>query len=221
MKIIILGPPGVGKGTQSKDLSKKLGIPHISTGDILREEVKRDSILGRKAKEYIDAGGLVPDDLVIKMLEAKLSGQEASAGFILDGFPRNIAQAEALDKILLDRHSAIDTVFYLDAAEDVIIQRLSGRRLCSKCGAIFHIVNMPPKKDGVCDKCGSLLYQRSDDKPQTIKNRLEIYLKETAVLIDYYRNEHKLYYIDANKEAEAVIAQMLGILKDCRDHTKV
>lgn len=221
MRIILLGPPGAGKGTQAKSLSKQLALSHISTGDILREEVKNKTVLGLEAKAYMDKGELVPDRLVINMLGAKLLAQDAKKGFILDGFPRNLSQAEALDQILTKAGIDIDTVFYLDASEAVIIQRLSGRRVCTKCGAIFHLQNMPPKIDGVCDKCGSGLYQRSDDHVETIKNRLQVYLKETAALIDYYKKQNKLHYINADREAECVINDIIKIAKTPYDKNKV
>jgi len=223
LKIIILGPPGSGKGTQSKELSRRLEIAHVSTGDILREEVKANTPLGQRAKAYLDSGTLVPDALVIEMLGQRLFGQSAAnRGFILDGFPRTLKQAEALDELLAKIPARIDLVFYLDATESVIIQRLSGRRICSQCAAIYHIKNMPPKKEGICDKCAGALYQRSDDKPETIKNRLRVYLEQTAALIDYYKKENVLFYIDANKEAEIVIQQMLEKINSyLHDHTKV
>ncbi|MCM8770943.1 MAG: adenylate kinase [Candidatus Omnitrophica bacterium] len=211
MRIILLGPPGAGKGTQAKNLSEILKIVHISTGDILREEVKNNTALGQQAKKYIDAGGLVPDDLVIQMLKTWLGRKD---GFILDGFPRNLNQAQALDKLLDEAGNKIDAVFYLDASEAVIIGRLSGRRICSQCQAIYHIQNMPPKIEGICDKCQGRLYQRSDDQEETIKRRLEVYLKETATLIDYYKRQGKLYYINADRQAEGVIEDILKITKN-------
>lgn len=221
MRIILLGPPGSGKGTQAKALSKALNITHISTGDILREEVKNNTPLGLQAKKYIDSGLLVPDDLVIRMLGARLNGPDIKEGFILDGFPRNIMQAEALDEILKPKKVEIDNVFYLDASEPVIIQRLSGRRICSNCGAIFHIKNMPPKVEGTCDKCNGNIYQRSDDYPETIKNRLKVYLKETAALIDYYKKQKRLHNINADKDAQHLVGDILKITASKHDHSQV
>ncbi|MDD5044617.1 MAG: adenylate kinase [Candidatus Omnitrophica bacterium] len=213
MKIVLLGPPGAGKGTQAKDLSKRLALSHISTGDILREEVKNNTALGREAKAYMDKGELVPDKLVISMLQSRLTSKSANNGFILDGFPRNLPQAKALDEMLKAAGIDIDNVFYLEASEPVIVQRLSGRRVCTKCGAIFHVQNMPPKTENICDKCGAKLYQRSDDHEETIKNRLHVYLKETAALIDYYKKQDKLHYVDADREADFVIKDILKIAK--------
>lgn len=213
MVIIILGPPGAGKGTQSKVLAEKISLPHISTGDILRQNVSNDTQLGRKAKDYMNKGLLVPDELVTQMLRDRVNSPDTKAGFILDGYPRNISQAEALEEILKENNRVIDIAFYLDTSDAVIIQRLSGRLVCSKCNANFHITNMPPKNDRICDYCKGSLYQRQDDKEETVKKRIEVYKKEVSPLIEYYQKQKKLESLSADKEASFVLNQMLGIIK--------
>jgi len=209
MNIVLLGPPGVGKGTYAGRLSERYGIPHISTGDILREEIKRDSELGRKVKKYVERGELVPDSIIIEVIKERLAADDCRKGFILDGFPRTLNQARALDNIV-----RVDVVFNFVAPKEVIIERLSGRRICRKCGAIYHIRYKPPKKPGVCDICGGELYQREDDKPEVIERRLEVYKEQTAPLIDYYSRKGLLVDIDASKEADEVIAQCERILRE-------
>ncbi|MFH1189401.1 MAG: adenylate kinase [Candidatus Omnitrophota bacterium] len=189
MKLILLGPPGAGKGTQSVVLAKKYGVPHISTGDILRESVKAGLALGLKAKEYMDRGALVPDEIVTGIVADRLKQPDANKGFILDGFPRTIAQAEDLDKELKEIGRKIDLVLYFATSTDVAIERLTGRRVCKSCGANYHAKNIPPKKDGVCDKCGGLLIQRVDDNEATVRNRLKVYEAQTKPLIDHYAKE--------------------------------
>ncbi|MCD6510010.1 MAG: adenylate kinase [Thermoprotei archaeon] len=209
MNIVLLGPPGVGKGTYAGRLSERYGIPHISTGDILREEIKRDSELGRKVKKYVERGELVPDSIIIEVIKERLAADDCRKGFILDGFPRTLNQARALDNIV-----RVDVVFNFVAPKEVIIERLSGRRICRKCGAIYHIRYKPPKKPGVCDICGGELYQREDDKPEVIERRLEVYKEQTAPLIDYYSKKGLLVDIDASKEVNEVIAQCERILRE-------
>ncbi len=209
MNIVLLGPPGVGKGTYAGRLSERYGIPHISTGDILREEIKRDSELGRKVKKYVERGELVPDSIIIEVIKERLAADDCRKGFILDGFPRTLNQARALDNIV-----RVDVVFNFVAPKEVIIERLSGRRICRKCGAIYHIRYKPPKKPGVCDICGGELYQREDDKPEVIERRLEVYKEQTAPLIDYYSKKGLLVDIDASKEVDEVIAQCERILRE-------
>lgn len=211
MKIILLGPPGAGKGTQAKTLSEKLNLKHISTGDILRAAIKNNTPLGIEAKRFVESGGLVPDTLVTKMVAERISQPDVKEGFILDGFPRNIQQAESLDVFL--KLQADLAVIYLDSNEKVLIQRLSGRRICQKCQAVFHTQNMPPKKEGICDSCGSALIQRPDDLEETIKNRLLVYKEQTLPLIEYYTARKKLMRVDSDKEPEAVIGEILKILK--------
>jgi len=212
MNLIVLGPPGAGKGTQSKILAAELKLKHISTGDILREAIKNNTALGLQAKRYVESGGLVPDALVTEMVIERISRADAKNGFILDGFPRNIQQAEALDDFL-NAGSSVAKVIYLDASEKVIIQRLGGRRVCPKCQAVFHIKNMPPKKDMLCDFCATALIRRPDDEEATIKNRLQVYNQQTAPLIDYYLKQNTLTRIPADEEAGAVIRKMLEVLE--------
>lgn len=222
MRIILLGPPGAGKGTQAKNLSEKLKIPHISTGDLLRWNVKENTKLGKLAKKFMEQGDLVPDNLVTEMLISQISSSNSKNGFILDGYPRNIAQAKILDEIL-EKQKDCDYVIYLDTSESVIIQRLSGRRVCSVCGKNYHLKNMPPKHDMVCDNCGNALVQRMDDREETIKNRLDIYLKETTSLIDYYEKRNKLYRISADGDADTVLNKIVDLVnpKSLNDIHKV
>jgi adenylate kinase len=213
IRIILLGPPGAGKGTQAKALAEKLKVAHISTGDILRQNVKEGTLLGKEAKDYMERGLLVPDELMAKMLKKRFSLADVRGGFILDGYPRNLAQAKTLEEIFLTGGIEVDWIVYLDSSEEVIIQRLSGRLVCSKCQANYHVKNMPPKKDGICDKCGSVLYQRSDDKPETIKKRLEVYRKESVELIDYYKDQGKFKRLDADSEANILLDQIAALAK--------
>lgn len=213
MRWILLGPPGAGKGTQAVLLTKKFNLPHISTGDLLRQAVKQQTPLGVEAKSYIDKGELVPDNLVTNLVKDKLTSIDMEKGFILDGFPRNISQAESLDIFLDSNHKPIDAVIYLATEENVIIQRLSGRRVCQSCEANFHIKNVPPKKEGICDNCGAKLIQRNDDKPQTIKNRIKIYNEKTKDLIEYYRRKNKLKQVSGGLESEKVLALLQNFLK--------
>ena len=213
MRIILLGPPGAGKGTQAKVLAENLKVAHISTGDILRQNVKEETSLGKEAKDYMERGLLVPDGLMAKMLKERFSQADVKSGFILDGYPRNLAQAKTLEEIFESQNIGIDWIIYLDSSEKVIIQRLSGRLVCSKCQANYHIKNMPPRKEGICDRCGGNLYQRSDDKVETIKRRLEVYRKESADLIDYYKKQGKLQRLDADSEASIVLDQIVALAK--------
>ncbi|PIP18669.1 MAG: adenylate kinase [Candidatus Omnitrophica bacterium CG23_combo_of_CG06-09_8_20_14_all_41_10] len=213
MRIVLLGPPGAGKGTQAKALAEKLGIAHISTGDILRQNVKDATLLGKEAKGFMDRGLLVPDELLSKMLQDRFTQGDVKKGFILDGYPRTLAQAKTLEEVVKLKGMEIDLVVYLDSSDSVIIQRLSGRLVCSKCGAIFHIKNMPPQKEGLCDKCGGSLYQRTDDKVDTIKKRLEVYKKEAAVLIKYYERQNKFYRVAADGKASDVLAKIAALAK--------
>jgi adenylate kinase len=206
MNLVLLGPPGAGKGTQAKLLTEGLNIEHISTGDMLREEMKQGSQLGKEARQYVESGGLVPDALVTRMIEKKIFENTASKGFALDGFPRNEAQAQSLDFMLKAHSVKIDWVIYFESSLAVILQRLTGRRVCKNCGAIFHVKNSPPKKEGTCDLCGSELYQRPDDKEETIKNRLKVYGESTAPVINYYQNQGILKKINADDDAGVVYA---------------
>jgi adenylate kinase len=211
--IIFLGPPGAGKGTHAKEVSSILNIPHISTGDIFREAIKNQTELGMKVKEFLDSGKLVPDELVWEVVKDRLDAEDCKNGFILDGFPRTILQAELLDKYLKEKNADLK-VIYLDASDDLVIKRLSSRRVCKSCGAIYNLISMPPKKEGICDICGGELYQRSDDYPDVIKKRLETYYKETQPLIDYYKNRGVMYTISAEKDREEVLQEILKVVKD-------
>jgi len=213
MRIVLLGPPGAGKGTQARVLAKRLKFPHISTGDLLRQNVSAGTDLGLEAKGYMEKGALVPDELVNKMLARRFDLPDVKSGFILDGYPRNLKQAKALDEILKNISSGIDLVFYLDTSEAVIIQRLTGRRVCKSCGANFHVKNMPPKQSGICDNCQGVLYQRSDDNESTIRNRIEVYNKESAPLINYYNSAGKLKSLNADGEAGIVLDEMVQLIQ--------
>jgi len=221
MNIVLLGPPGAGKGTQAKRLGERLGVPHISTGDLLRKNVIDGTELGREAKSYMDKGLLVPDDLVTRMLTKRFEEKDVRAGFILDGYPRNTAQAVNLDGILSCPGLSIDMAVYLDTREEVIVQRLSGRLVCSKCGANYHATNMPPEKAMICDSCSAPLYQRADDKEETIRRRLEVYNKESAPVIDYYAGKGILSRLAADGEALAVLDEIIDLVKKNNDPLKV
>ncbi len=211
MYIVLLGPPGAGKGTQSKNLAVKLGLPHISTGDILRQNVKDGTELGKQAKGIMDKGLLVPDELVAKMLDERFNNPDIKKGFILDGYPRTLPQAGTLDQIMASKGLSVDLVVYLDSSDKVIIERLGGRLVCSKCGALYHVTNMPPKAKDLCDKCQGALYQRSDDNEVTVSKRLEVYKKEVASLIEYYTKAKKLYRLNADLEAGVVLNQITDL----------
>lgn len=201
MKLILFGPPGAGKGTQAKLLCDEFGLLHISTGDILRSEVKNNSDLGRKAKGFMDSGKLVPDSLVTEMVKKRLSQEDVKKGFILDGYPRTESQAKALDEILV---GGIDKAFYFATSEEVVVQRLSGRRVCPKCGINYHMTNMPPKEDMKCDHCHVDLFQRPDDNEATVKNRLKVYLSESSKVLDYYRKQAKLENISGDQDSRVI-----------------
>lgn len=208
MRLIFLGPPGAGKGTIAKQLVAKLGIVQISTGDLLRAAVKKGRELGKKAQVYMEAGELVPDALVIDLLQERITESDCKAGFILDGFPRTIPQAEALDTSGV----VIDKVVNFTCSEGTIMQRLSGRRTCKECGAIYHIENIPPKKAGICDRCGFALIQRDDDKPDAILNRLQVYKRQTEPLIGYYKDQNNLVDINADQDCEDCLQETLNVL---------
>jgi len=190
--VAFLGPPGAGKGTQARDLAQEWGVLHLATGDMLREAVAAGSPLGREAKGYMDQGALVPDDVIIRMMGERLGRADARPGFILDGFPRTIAQAEALAKLLKDLGQTLDTVVYFDVSEPELLRRLTGRRVCRKCGHTYHLVSNPPERAGICDACGGELYQRDDDSEATVRKRLQVYQRQTAPLLDYYRQRNTL-----------------------------
>jgi adenylate kinase len=221
MYLVLLGPPGAGKGTQAKRLAERLNLAHISTGDILRQNVAGVTDLGKEAKDYMNKGLLVPDELVTKMLSERFGQPDVKKGFILDGYPRNLNQAKVLDNILAVMKMKIDLVFDLDCSEPVIIQRLSGRLVCRKCGANFHKTNMPPKKEGVCDICGGELYQRPDDNVETIKKRLAVYKEEVAALIKYYEDNKLIRRVKADGQAEIVLEEMVRLVSEKNYSLKV
>jgi len=211
----MLGPPGAGKGTYASRLTVRLGIPHISTGDMVREEIKKQTDLGLKIKEYSDRGALVPDEIIIKLLAERLGKPDCNRGFILDGFPRTISQAEALENI-----AKIDLVINLNVPDDIIIARLSNRLICSKCGAIYNLLTLKPKKEGVCDKCGGKLYQREDDKPEVIKERLNVYRKQTEPLIEYYAKKGLLRNVSCNDlmtPPEVIVEKIIEIIRETEE----
>ena len=216
MRLVLLGPPGAGKGTQAVMLLERLQILHLSTGDILRENVKEDTDIGKKAKAFMEKGELVPDDIVIEMMLERIKASDKDKGFTLDGFPRTIYQAKKLDGQLDKLNLPINMAIYFKTSVETAVFRLTGRRLCKECGANYHIVNMPPKKQGVCDKCGGGLYQRKDDNEETIKKRLEVFGSQTKGLIDYYSGKGILKEISGDLEADKVYEELSEIMR-CTD----
>ena len=212
MKIIMLGAPGAGKGTQAKLISQEYNIPHISTGDIFRENIKNGTDLGKKAKEYMDAGLLVPDELTCDLVIDRISKDDAANGYILDGFPRTLAQADVLTEALKKRGEALDYAIDIEVADDFIVQRMSGRRACLNCGATYHIEYAAPKSEGICDRCASPLVLRDDDKPETVKKRLEVYHSQTQPLIEYYCNAGILHEFDGTADIEKIFTEIKGLL---------
>ena len=201
MNVVLLGAPGAGKGTQCKHIARRFGVEHLSSGDILRGNRANGTQLGKKAKSYMDAGGLVPDDLIVEMM-ADAIGKTSEKGFVLDGFPRTVNQAEELDKALDDMGLKINAILNLEVSESVVIERITGRRSCPACGAVYHIKNMRPKVDGVCDNDGEKLVQRPDDTSEVVENRLRTYHKQTAPVVDYYKKHYNVMDIDADAKAE-------------------
>lgn len=216
MNLILLGAPGSGKGTQAKFLVKKYSIPQISTGDILRDEVKSGTVLGLKAKEYMDKGLLVPDAVVVGMVEERIKKDDSNRGFILDGFPRTVPQADALEAALTRMNKALSRVVLVRVDEDELVKRLTGRRVCERCGAGYHIIFDPPKQDGICDKCHGKLYQRDDDKESTIRNRLKVYSGQTAPLIEYYQKRQILSVVDGMGSIEEIFGRIRKALEGGR-----
>ncbi len=212
MKIIMLGAPGAGKGTQAKMIADKYGIPHISTGDIFRANIKEQTALGLEAKTYMDKGALVPDELTVKILLDRVSKEDCNAGYVLDGFPRTIPQAEVLDKAVAELNDAIDYAINVEVPDENIIRRMSGRRACLTCGATYHVENVPPKKEGICDRCGNALVLRDDDQPETVKKRLQVYHEQTQPLIEYYNKKNILKEVDGTKDMNEVFADIVTIL---------
>ncbi|MBR6585587.1 MAG: adenylate kinase [Firmicutes bacterium] len=196
MRTVLLGPPGAGKGTQAVRIVEKYNVPHISTGDIFRENIKNGTELGKKAQEYMNKGELVPDDLVIEIATTRLLADDCKNGFLLDGFPRTVYQAEKLDAFLEEHGMKLDKVIDIEVEKEELITRLTGRRVCKACGASYHVVNIPPKTEGICDNCGGELFQRADDTIETVENRIEVYIEQTMPLVDYYKKADNIVEID-------------------------
>lgn len=212
MKIVMLGAPGAGKGTQAKKIADKYGIPHISTGDIFRSNVKNGTELGKKAKEYMDKGLLVPDELTLELIMDRFKADDCKCGYVLDGFPRTIPQAEALDAALAQAGEALDYAINVEVPDAAIVNRMSGRRACVACGATYHIQYAPTKQDGICDRCGKELILRDDDKPKTVQKRLDVYHSQTQPLIDFYEGKGILAEVDGTMEMEEVFKAITDIL---------
>ncbi|RMF06368.1 adenylate kinase [Candidatus Woesearchaeota archaeon] len=208
MKLILVGPPGSGKGTQADMISRHYKIPHISTGDILRENIKNETALGKLAKEYVESGRLVPDELIIRLMRKRLKAPDCRNGFLLDGFPRTVDQAKELEKL-----EKIDMVFSLEVSDDEVVRRISRRLICRKCGASYHLDFKPPKKEGICDKCGGELYQRDDDKEEVVKKRLEVYREQTEPLLRFYDEKHILHRINGEQPIEKVFKDIQEIIE--------
>lgn len=213
MKIVMLGAPGAGKGTQAIKIAEKYEIPHISTGDIFRANIKAGTELGKKAKEYMDQGLLVPDELTTNLVVDRIQQEDCKNGYVLDGFPRTIPQAECLTEALAALNDKLDFALNVDVKDEVIVNRMSGRRACPKCGATYHIEFMPPAQEGICDTCGTELIQRDDDAPETVQKRLTVYHEMTQPLIDYYENEKILVSVDGSKDLNEVFADVVRILE--------
>lgn len=218
MRLVFIGPPGAGKGTHAKILSERYGIPHISTGDILRARINDGSEIGKKAKAYVESGGLVPDDIVIQMVKERLEEKDTKKGFLLDGFPRTLGQAESFDAALSQLGIQLDLVIDFKASLATILRRLTGRRICPKCNANYHIVNMQPKKKDICDRCGVPIVQRKDDQEETIRKRLAVYEKDTEPLIGYYRRRGQLKEVNADLEVDDLDHMLQDVLKQTLIH---
>lgn len=212
MNLILLGPPGAGKGTQAVKIVEKYNIPHISTGDIFRANIKNGTELGKKAKEYMDKGELVPDDLVCEIATSRLLEDDCKDGFLLDGFPRTVYQAEKLDAFLTEHGKKVDKVLDIAVEKEELMTRLIGRRVCKACGATYHVKNMPPAKEGVCDKCGGALMQRADDTEETVANRIEVYNSQTMPLVEYYEKAGNIAHIDGAIGLENVFNHIVSVL---------
>ncbi len=212
MNIVFLGPPGAGKGTQAKKIAEKYGIPQISTGDMFREHLSKGTELGQKAKEYMDKGQLVPDEIVLGMVEERLKQPDCEKGFILDGFPRTVPQAEALDKLLEKMGKKIDYAICIDVPDDELVKRLTGRRTCKNCGMMYHVIFKPPKEEGKCDVCGGELYQRADDNEETVRNRLKVYHEQTEPIIQFYEKKGVLHRIDGMGSIDEIFDRIVKVL---------
>jgi len=214
MKIIMLGAPGAGKGTQAKKLAAKYGIPHISTGDIFRANIKNGTELGAKAKVFMDQGLLVPDELVVDLIMDRFAQPDCENGYVLDGFPRTIPQAKALDDALTKNNDAVEYAIDVDVPDEAIVNRMSGRRACVGCGATYHVATIPPKKEGICDVCGAELILRDDDKPETVLKRLSVYHEQTQPLIEYYKAKSILRTVDGTRDPETAFADIIKIVQN-------
>jgi adenylate kinase len=213
MRVVLLGPPGAGKGTQATSIAKKYNIPHISTGDIFRKNIKDKTELGNKAKEYMDKGLLVPDNLVVAIVEERLKEADCKDGFLLDGFPRTVEQAEALDKSLASMDVSLDKVLNIEVNKEILVNRAVGRRICKECGATYHIEFNPPKKEDICDQCDGSLYQRADDNAETVSKRIEVYLNQTQPLIDYYTKKGIIATVDGQQPIDKVFEDIIDALE--------
>lgn len=220
MRVVLLGPPGAGKGTLANLIKEKFTMEHISTGDIMREEMKNNTPLGKELKAYVESGKLVPDEVVTKIIENRITRDKTKKNYMLDGFPRTTAQAKALDEILARSNQPINYALYMEATLPLIITRLTGRRVCRKCGAVYHVVNRPSKKKDVCDACGGELYQRTDDNEATIRTRMDVYLKSTAPIVDYYQKQGKLHNLNGDQDAENLLASLVDLLNESTNHAK-
>lgn len=212
MNIILMGLPGAGKGTQASEIVKKFPIPHISTGDMFRKAIKDETDLGKEAKSYMDRGELVPDEVTVGIVKERISEDDAKKGFLLDGFPRTIDQAESLNQIMSELDREIDAVINIEVPEEELMNRLTGRRICEKCGTTYHLVFNPPKVDGICDIDGGKLYQREDDNPETVSNRLSVNVKQSKPILEYYNNKGVLKNIDGSKDIDEVTKDVIDIL---------
>lgn len=212
LRLILLGPPGAGKGTQAARICQKYSIPHISTGDIFRRHIKEGTEFGKKAQEYMNKGLLVPDNLVLEIAEARLMEEDCKNGFLLDGFPRTVNQAEQLDRFLDERDLSVDKVLNIEVDKEELMTRLIGRRVCRNCGATYHVINMPPEKEGVCDVCGGELYQRSDDTAATVENRIEVHNTQTMSLVEHYEKVGKIAHIDGSTGLDNVFNDIERVL---------
>lgn len=212
LRLVLLGPPGAGKGTQASEITKRYDIPHISTGDIFRDNIKRGTDLGKKAKKYLDNGSLVPDDIVVSIVKDRLAEDDCEDGFLLDGFPRTVNQAHALEDALNEMKIKLDNVINIDVAKEVLINRAIGRRICKDCGATYHIEFNPPREDSKCDVCGGALYQRDDDTEETVARRIAVYSKQTKPLIDYYSKKGIIINVDGKQSIESVFEDIVKSL---------
>ncbi len=216
MRVAFLGPPGAGKGTQARELAREWGVPHVATGDMLREAASAGTPLGREAKAYMDTGALVPDGVIIRMIAERLRRPDALKGFLLDGFPRTIAQAEGLERLLEDLGQPLERVVYFEVSEPELLRRLTGRRVCRACQTAFHMVSAPPRSPGVCDRCGGELYQREDDSEATVRHRLGVYARQTAPLLDWYRGRGMLVSVPGEGPIETIRGAVRGAAAGAR-----